>query len=700
MPALAFDFEAVPFSPGNQLTEAVCMSFNAIDDSLRVVSRGVVTASAGVAMLADAIREGWLMVGANTAYDVLESVYNAPDPEAMLGLWIKAYNSDRVTDILLRQALIDFAFGEQRHRYNIDTVNEACETGVVLDKASPWRTDFGRLIGVPIEQYPPDAYAYSMGDADATGLSLIRQERIRRQGSPWFPGRDILLDQFRQARKALALKDVSVVGLYTNPVTVSRFRAHIEKRQREIEALLVPAGLMRVGGSRNTEAAALRMRQVYPDAKRGQPDKPTKKRPVPLFPEGKPSLDADTCEKSRDPLLAAFSEYTQNQKKLGTDITLLEKAATHPFHAHYRTLQSTGRTSTGGDGEDAATDGNVQNAPRTPGIRECYVAPTGYKLIECDLSSAELCSFGQICIWIGGWSQVASDILNGDDPLMRIGCHMLHTTYEEAIRRKEAGDVEADEKRTCAKAVCYGRKGMMGPKTLVGYAWNNYRVITNEQEATQWIAYHDHACPEMNAIYSPWCKSHARNPGRRDTVYDLVHPWSGRCRAGLFYNDVHNYPFQGLIADVAGVALWDLFCARHGYSELGQADPFYGCYVALHAHDSFTGYAPEDRAAEAAERMGEIVTRAAARLMPDVPSKAKGQVMNQMSKQAKAWRDENGRLIPWDAWEATRKVAKQLLKGDPDKGVAPVEPRNLAAALTKKKWPPYCVEDICKEFGL
>src|SRR5690606_22547323 len=125
-----------------------------------------------------------------TAFDVLVSVFNAGmigmSWDAMLRLWIDAYESQRVEDVLLRQKLLDLAAGGYglaevtpgrwlKRFYNLGDVAKR-NTGRVLAKDSFWRKRYALLQNLPIAQYPRDAYDYALEDSTATLETRQAQE--------------------------------------------------------------------------------------------------------------------------------------------------------------------------------------------------------------------------------------------------------------------------------------------------------------------------------------------------------------------------------------------------------------------------------------------------------------------------------------------------------------------------------------------
>jgi len=769
---IAFDFETFLIQPGLQVPPAVCMSWcHTGSDHAEVV-----LAAEGIELLTDWLEAGKDFVGANTAFDVLVSVYSAPDPLATVQRWIKAYEEERVTDIFLRQTLIDLSLDQFRHKYSLATVCQAC--GISAGhKGSPWRTRYSELDGIPVSEWPEDAVEYSREDAIVTARCWEVQKAARAKGSPWFPGRDILLDQYRQAMGALALKDMSSCGIRTDSATVRRFREILERRKAEMHGTLLGHSILRPEYKLDREAVgellgAPRTLTGRPSLKRALLEKTPIGRLVLAWPEsaerlldlglatvtyhraedaararvavayqgrdlpttdrGEPSLDNDACEQSGDPVLKGYAEYSSISKCLTTDFQLLDRGTREPIHPHYRPLQQTGRTSSG-EGEYGEDKGNAQNLPRRPGVRECYCPRSGNVFFDADFPAIELRTFAQICLWLGLDSTLARDLNSGEDPHLRMGAAIEDEPY---VSVKDPGHATQKKRlkspRVAGKGVNFGRKGMMGEDKFADYAWNNYRVRTAPigarrirrdpqsfvkwVERRQWMArrngepsptmpnlevpdtdlerelvrhglrlaafgarwlieLHDMLTPEMPG-YSRWVKTMQR-PGSSNT-FDVLHPWSGRCVAGRGFTDAHNYPFQGLAADLAKRALWRVFKARWT-----PGDSLFGLPICLFTHDSVTGEAPRERAEAAAYRLAALMSEAAQEVCPGMVTEIQPTLSTRLSKKADdPIYDEAGHLVPWDPWIECQ---KEYVACGRDR-----------ALLVEHGWPEYVIEDVAK----
>jgi DNA polymerase-1 len=125
-------------------------------------------------------------------------------------------------------------------------------------------------------------------------------------------------------------------------------------------------------------------------------------------------------------------------------------------------------------GRIACRDPNLQNLPRNPRYRKCFVAPPGRVLVKADYSQIEL----RIAAKIACEARMMAAYERGED---------LHTLTARTILGKQAV-TKAD--RQLAKAVNFGLLYGMGWKGFRVYARTNYGVnLTAEQAQTYRAAY-------------------------------------------------------------------------------------------------------------------------------------------------------------------------------------------------------------------
>ena len=111
---------------------------------------------------------------------------------------------------------------------------------------------------------------------------------------------------------------------------------------------------------------------------------------------------------------------------------------------------------------------------------------------------------------------------------------------------------------------------------------------------------------------------------------------SGRVRGRVRYTDSRNTPFQGLAADGAKLALFEL--VREGYR------------IAAFIHDEVIVELPMDADhTREAERIRTIMCEAMQRvLFAQIPVRAEFALAKQWSKRAEEARDTEGQLVPWE----------------------------------------------------
>lgn len=264
----------------------------------------------------------------------------------------------------------------------------------------------------------------------------------------------------------------------------------------------------------------------------------------------------------------------------------------------------------------------------------------------------------------------------------------------------------------------FGAPGGLSAKTFVVYAWTNYRIRLTLAEAENLIKLYHSTWSEIPA-YFRWVKGHkdpysvkivvdTETGAERETCrYNIVQPWSGRLRAGASYCEACNSPFQGLGSDVAKLALWLVWKATMGLSELGEADPLFGCRMVNFVHDSIMTEVLEERAHAAAVRQKELMELAGRMVLPDVPVRADMIVTRQWSKKSGQWREActacgsnskckcegvkpwaERRLVPWDLRIAVRRALSGWAKETPA-----ADREGALTYLLKKEWP----RDVSRE---
>lgn len=319
---------------------------------------------------------------------------------------------------------------------------------------------------------------------------------------------------------------------------------------------------------------------------------------VPKTATGKLSQQEEHLEAYRQtsPFVAAYLSYKGNEKLKAT----VEKLSAVRVHTRFDALKDTGRT--------GSSDPNLQNLPKT-NIRDFFVSAPGHCLFNSDYSMIELRALGQICYKRYGYSKMRELINEGRD---------LHRWFAAIVTGKPEDEITKRE-RTYAKACNFGFPGGMGIPMFMQIAKISYGIndLTGERAKELkeiWL----NAFPEMRQYLADtltdrhdfsslsWCsdpqiavsifkrivggatettegKPYSANTlsWAFGTVLSNIAPeyadirqgspeilnavlretavtLTGRRRAKAGYSEARNTPFQGLAADGAKIALYNL----------------------------------------------------------------------------------------------------------------------------------------------
>jgi DNA polymerase I-like protein with 3'-5' exonuclease and polymerase domains len=624
MRTIALDTETVCFGPARMAPPLVvtCFAdergpklFHVLDGPAPVVD-----------VLEQAAANRCRIVGQNIAYDM--AVIMAQWPH-LTPLVFAAYQADAITDTMTRQKLLDIAAGCYRgvmnpvtgqftvHYYGLDALAKR-HCGIELKKDCYWRTHYEELIGTPIDLWPEDAREYALDDGTATLAVCEAQDIFARDKSGF--GSVVLCDEYRQARADLVLHLIATWGIRTDAEGVAMLRKSAEDTKAECSAMLLQHDLLRPNGSRNMKAAAERMRAVM--TKKGREPQLTEK--------GGVCLDADACKASGDGVLIAYSTYAKAQNVLSRDVRHMEKGITLPLHTRFDSLMETGRTSSSGP--------NLQNQSRKKGTREVFVPRPGFVFCACDFDKAELHTLAQVCFKLFGYSRLRERLNGGFDPHLDLGAKLIRISYDEALARAKEPDIK--EARRRAKPGSFGFPGGMGSRGFCIYARNAYGVEFSDAEAENLRSVWLDTWPEMNDYFK-----YIRQIVGEINSGTIRHLFSGRIRGDVPYTVACNSLFQGLAADGAKAAMFEV--ARRQYSVPSSA--LWGSRTVNFIHDELLVEVPADveRAHYAAFELRDVMVREFNKWVPDCPVSATPALMYRWSKSAEPVYDANGYLIPW-----------------------------------------------------
>lgn len=686
MKLFVFDTETHLIAPGLQFPPCVCVSVYEAAP-MHIPSNGPLPAleggrimlpSAGVAAVRAALLDpNTILVGHNIAFDF--GVLCALDG-TLVPLVFDAYEAGRVSDTGIREQLIQLALGnfagesfgnKKMGSFSMQSILQArFGMDISADKNEDgWRLRYAQLDGVPLAEWPEEALAYPVRDVVQTYQMHCAQSSDDYSGVVDASGH--VTNESEQAAADWALRLMSAWGIRTNRTKVDALAVKLEENSRSVrEALTHPSvGIFRAkNGTKDTKLLAAIVEAAYATAEVAVPltaggKTSTAKEVLLAAPAaGQPTVwvsmpDEVTGERimQHAPVLQALASISADEHNLTTYIEPLRSGADVPITARFKVLVESGRTACG-------KPINLQNLPKYGGYRECVESRPGTVFIQADYSGIELVALAQHCLLQGWQSQMADALIAGRDLHTSLAAEFLNITYEEAVARRKSKDPQMAIMRQAAKQVNFGFPGGMGAKKFVATVKKqiskaDFKAIFGdnhdeaEAKAEQYKQTWLNRWPEMRRFFADVSMKVEAGGGE----FTLVQPVSGRLRGACQYSDGCNSYFQGLTADGMKVALF--YCSMEcytGYSpfwtrtEHAKPSPLFGSRPVIEVHDEFIFESPEDTAAEACERMCQVMVQGMSLYLTDVPVKVEPSMFRVWSKSADEVRDTNGRLAVWE----------------------------------------------------
>jgi hypothetical protein len=624
---VAFDLETWRIQPGRLAPRIVCMSWN--------------DGSSGGVLHRDAPDDRTI-----GALDYFETLLNAPDVRLIghnvsfdIGVVVNerprliesvfgAYDAGRIVDTMVRQKLRKIAQGfdkwdpemgltakgkMQPPMYHLTDIVKEFFGETIEGKHGPdaWRLRYHELDAVPVALWPAEARDYSYLDSEYT---LRVWQKLLDLGDTEPEGAGSA-DLEAQCRHAWWMHLMAAWGVRSDPYAAAVLKAEVSETVERAMPRLVQAGIFTSVGKRKDKVVREMTAKAYAckglEAPRTDPS--TK------FANGQVQISKEVLAESGDDMLILASEIASEKSILTGAVPLLEKAQNRAFNPRWNSLVATGRTSCGSDDDP----GNLQNQRRRGGVRESWVPRAGWIYLDADYHIAEMCALAQVLLDMYGKSAMADAILAGRDLHLEMAAVLMGISYEEVERRYEAKDPEAKNKRQLSKPINFGFPGGLGPETFVQTAKDGFGVIITLDEAANYKQIWLGRFPEMRYYFRDMSKAVSHGPTK------IVHPRSGRIRGGVTYNAACNSYFQGLVADGAKAAGYEI--ARECYAV--PSSPLYGCRITAFVHDEFILEAPIPQARAAAKRLSEIMIEQMQRFTPDIPAKADTGLMRRWYKE-------------------------------------------------------------------
>ena len=289
---------------------------------------------------------------------------------------------------------------------------------------------------------------------------------------------------------------------------------------------------------------------------------------IPKTPTGDYSMrEEDLKPFKHEPFIKTYLQYKSLEKSTHF-VRDLEGTRVHP---RYDLLKNTGRT--------GCARPNFQQLPRDGEIRSMFKAEEGNTFLITDYSAIELSTLAQVLYDEFGESVMRDKINAGLD---------LHRYYASVLFGVEESQVEKWQ-RQAAKAANFGFPGGLGIDTFIEFS-KGYGLDISRDEASNMKKVWFDAFPEMKKYLD----------GEKGYVWTRT----GRLRNNTTFCAEKNTPFQGLAADGAKLALYNLMDS--GFKIVGFV------------HDEIITEVPENQVKELTEKQEKIMIDSMKVVVPDV----------------------------------------------------------------------------------
>lgn len=570
----AFDTETYLIEPGNLTPRMVCLSW-AGEGSSDLFNR-----QGGLIWIEKKLKEGHTLVGHNVSFDVGVVLAHRPN---LLPLVFEAVEQGNIRCTQVRSMLVSNAEGNlYKDRHTLQALVKRYFGEEVAKGEDTWRLRYSELDGVPIDEWPKDAVSYAVGDSELALRAFEHQVPLMPPG------------EVEQTKAAIALHLMSVYGVRTDSEWVTKLKRNIDLEYQQHVQTALKEGLVREtkkGYSQNKKLTQELVQEAYTAA--GQP--------VPMTDKGNVKTSRDVLDTIDHPGIRAVREMKRVEKVRNTYVPVLLQGTKAPINTGYGVLKETFRTS--------SYKPNLQNIPRKGGVRECFVPREGYLFAFCDYDTLEMRSLAQALLDLGYESKMAEALRKGKDLHLQVASQLLGISYEEASKRRAAGDIQVKDARQLAKVANFGFPGGMGAKTFVEYA-KGYGTEVTESIAKRIQKTFMRSWPEMRD-YFRYC-SNLTQGGRAERVKFVR---TDMIRGDVSYCATCNGFFQHLAAIGAKEAVYNVV------KECYTGDTaLRGCRPWLFLHDEIGIEVPKGPDShDAAARLQEVMVKSMQKWIPDIP---------------------------------------------------------------------------------
>ena len=326
-----------------------------------------------------------------------------------------------------------------------------------------WRLRYAELIDIPLEEWPLEAVKYSIGDSEYA-------YKIRAKQS---------ISHLDSVRASVILGMMSDRGFKVRQDYVEEQISLLNTKMIPIQNNLIESDL-----------AGFDKKGIFKKkTKAFQEQLETTEEHLSYTNSNKVATDRKSLGTYSAPIAKQWSSYAHDEKILNTYFKTLGSVR-DVIRTEYNAVVDTCRTSSRGSKLLPAV--NMQNLPRSGGVREALIARSGYVLCSIDYGSLELVCTAQQLYNVYGKSSMMEALNKGDAPVDMhsiLGAYLMGNSlgstvsYEEFVKNKK--NPEYKNYRQLAKPINLGYPGGIGPKRMIVMAKDMYDVDLDYTYAVQ-----------------------------------------------------------------------------------------------------------------------------------------------------------------------------------------------------------------------
>ena len=319
--------------------------------------------------------------------------------------------------------------------------------------------------------------------------------------------------------------------------------------------------------------------------------------------EDMPNTSEATLQKSTHPLAKKLLEYRAYEKMITTfGESILEKIHPVTGRLHPDFIQLGADT-----GRFACSNPNLQQIPADSGLRSCFIASPGYKMITADYSQIELRIMAEV---------------SGDPAFLKAFQEDvdLHTLTASQMFRIPIEKVNKD-KRFQAKSINFGLMYGRGPVSLA----NQIGLSVDEAKKLLEVYFSKYKKVKfwLDAVGRQAIKQgYVRTLGGRKRMFNLPDKadMDYQKLMGSIERQGKNMPIQGTSADITKFALLYI------YKKIKEEN--FDAYLVHTVHDEIVVEAREEMVDDVAKLVEEQMIRAGEKLLRKVPVKVDVHISN------------------------------------------------------------------------